>query len=68
MSRDDVYDLVMGMAVVTVGYLLWKQQQKATAAPTATGPAVTVPDPIAVQGNDQTGYWIDTSTLFDGVL
>jgi hypothetical protein len=38
MSRDDMYDLIIGAAVVTAAYMLWKQHKAAAAKPTAPTP------------------------------
>jgi hypothetical protein len=60
MNRDEVYDLIMGVAVVTIGYMLWKQH-KATATPAA---APTAPyTPTTSSTGDWREDWLATLTL-----
>lgn len=68
MSRDDMYDLMMGLALVALGYALYQHRKAATAGNTGVvGPAVDgFPAPIAVQGDEQTGYWYDLDNLLAG--
>jgi len=60
MSRDDMYDLILGAAVVTVGYMLWKQH-KAAATKAAT-PALNQSTAEIV------GNWFDIGNLTEGVF
>lgn len=81
MSRDDMYDIIIGAAAVTIAYMLWKQHKGQGGTCTGcgggalpstiiggTGPTVNVPAPIPVGGNDKTGYWYDLDNLTAGVL
>lgn len=42
MTRDELYDLILGVAVVTVAYMAYKQH-KGTAAPAPAAPTTTAP-------------------------
>lgn len=69
MSKDDVYDLLMGVAVVALGYAIY--QHRKASAPRNTGvvgPAIDVPAPIEVQGDASTGYWWEPDNLLAGVI
>lgn len=80
MSRDEVHDLILGLALVALGYAFYQHQKAAqaatisqsdqtaidTALSTAPTATTTVPAPPAVQGNSQTGYTFDMNTLLDG--
>lgn len=33
MTRDDMYNLIMGAAVIAIGYMLWKQHKGQGTAP-----------------------------------
>lgn len=95
MSKNELHELMMGAALVALGYALYKHFKApavAVVAPspatiaasdqaaiqTAIGtmptdaPAITVPAPIAVQGDASTGYSTDTgnwlTNLMQGVL
>jgi hypothetical protein len=72
MTRDDMYDLILGAAVVAVGYMLWKQHKAATPGNTGiVGPAINVPAPIEVQSDGQGGYFYDLAdinSIFQGAV
>jgi hypothetical protein len=67
-----MYDLILGAAVVAVGYMLWKQHKATTPGNTGiVGPAINVPAPIEIRGNDQDGYFYDLAdinTIFQGAV
>jgi hypothetical protein len=65
MTRDDVYDLVLGLSVAAVAYMLWKQQKAATQGNTGiVGPAIgNIPAPIEVQGDAEGGYFYDLADI-----
>ena len=65
MTRDDIYDLMMGLALVALGYAIYQHRKGATTA-SQTAPIFDAPAPIAIQGNDQTGYWYDLDNLLAG--
>jgi hypothetical protein len=65
MSKDDLYDLILGASAVTIAYMLWKQHKQSTGQ---AGAAINVPAPVAIQGNEQTGYWYDLDQLTQGVF
>lgn len=72
MTREDMHDIILGAALVALGYALYQHRQAATAATIATSdqaaiqtaigaassdyPAITVPAPILVNGDAATGY------------
>jgi hypothetical protein len=66
MTREETYDLILGATVVAVAYMLWKQHKATTGQ--AGGPPINVPALPDVQGNDQTGYYIDMNEIFKGVF
>ena len=67
MSRDDVYDLMMGLALVALGYAIYQHRKAATPGNTGiVGPAIDIPAPIEVEGDAQTGYWYDLDNLLAG--
>lgn len=68
MSKDDVYDLLMGVAVVALGYAIY--QHRKASAPRNTGvvgPAIDVPPPPEIHGDESTGYWWEPDNLLAGV-
>lgn len=80
MKREELHDLILGVAVVVLGYAVYQHYQtgRAQAARIAVGdqaaigaaidsassdgPAISIPAPIQINGNDSTGYSIDTSS------
>jgi hypothetical protein len=78
MTREDMHDLILGAALVALGYAIYHHRQAATAQTIAasdqaaiqtaidsgsTGyPAITIPAPIPINGNAATGYTVDTTS------
>jgi hypothetical protein len=63
-----MYDLVMGAAVVAIGYMLWKQHKAGATTATSGAPITGIPAPIEVQGDASSGYWYDLDNLTAGVM
>jgi hypothetical protein len=68
MTRDEMYDLMMGLALVALGYALYQHRKAATPGNTGiVGPAIEgIPAPIEVQGDGEGGYWYDLDNLLMG--
>lgn len=76
MKREELHDIILGVALVALGYAFYQHAKTAktiansdqaainTAISSASsdGPAINVPAPIEVQGNDATGYTVDTGS------
>lgn len=77
MKREEFHDLILGVALVALGYAFYQHRKAAaaisvsdqnaiaTAIGTAAAPSISVPAPIAVQGGAG-GYAFDMNTILDG--
>jgi hypothetical protein len=69
MTRDDMYDLVLGAATIAIGYMLWKQHKAAAPLVIPSTVAAELANTGApLQGSPGGGYTFDFSNLFDGVF
>lgn len=66
MTNDDMMDLVTGVAVVVIGWHLYKMHQ-ASKAP-ANAPIPNIPAAPEVQQDANGNYFFDMDKLFEGVL
>lgn len=67
MRRDDLYDLMMGLALVALGYALYQHRKAATPGNTENmGPPIDFPAPPAIEGDAATGYWFNLDNLLQG--
>ena len=77
MKREEMHDLILGVALVALGYAVYQHRKAAaaisasdqnaiaTAIGTAGLPAISIPAPIEVQGGPG-GYTYDMNTILDG--
>ncbi len=69
MTREDMHDLILGVALIALGYAVYQHHKAANSRGTNTGimPPIAVPAPPAIQGDSSTGYWYDLDNLLAGV-
>jgi hypothetical protein len=66
MSQDELMDLLLGFAVVALGYALYKHHQGA-AEPQGT-PITGIPPAPQIHQAADGSYYFDMEKLFDGAL
>lgn len=67
MNKDEMMDLLLGVAVVALGYALYKRHQ-ATKAQSFGPPITGIPAAPEVQQDASGNYFFDMDKLFEGVL
>lgn len=70
MSQDDVIDLMLGAAVIALGYALYVRHKKAEqeAKTPMAPPIVGTPAAPEIYQDADGNYMFDMSRLFEGVL
>lgn len=67
MSKDDLMDMMLGAAVVALGYALYRHHKAAKGA--TSGPPITgIPAAPEVYTDANGNYFFDMNRLFEGVL
>jgi hypothetical protein len=67
MTRDEMMDLMLGVAVVALGYALYKHH-KAGQGGTSNAPIPNIPAPPMVWHDENGNYFYDLDKLMQGVL
>lgn len=70
MSRDDMMDLMLGVAVVALGYALYRHHQagKGGAPRAGNAPISGIPAAPEVYTDADGNYFFDMNRLYEGVL
>ncbi|WP_314434608.1 hypothetical protein [Massilia timonae] len=71
MTRDDMMDLMLGVAVVALGYALYKHHKGGQGGQTqyGNGPPITgIPAAPEIYQDAQGNYYFDMDNLFAGVF
>ncbi len=67
MTREEMLDLMLGVAVVALGYALYKQHQAGKGA-ASNAPIPNIPAPPEVWQDADGNYYFDPARLLEGVF
>ena len=68
MTRDEMMDLLLGVAVVALGYALYKQNKGGKGGQTYGPPITGIPAAPEIYTDADGNYYFDMDRLFEGVF